>query len=87
VITDHGMPGMTGDRFAELILARCPTLPVILLTGYAPPISPERARSIGITDVVTKPVSFRSLAQTLVARLAVNEAATANETAAIGLSA
>jgi signal transduction histidine kinase/CheY-like chemotaxis protein len=87
VITDHGMPGMTGDLFAERILARCPTLPVILLTGYAPPISPERARSIGITDVVTKPVSFRVLAQILVARLAVNEAAAANETAAIRLSA
>lgn len=35
VITDHAMPGMTGSQLAELLRTRYPTLPVLLVSGYA----------------------------------------------------
>ena len=69
VVTDQGMPRMPGDLFAQRVLAIRAEVPVILLTGYAPQISPERAAALGIADVVVKPVSFRTLAQTLVERM------------------
>jgi CheY-like chemotaxis protein len=43
VITDQGMPNMTGLQLAEKIRAERPQLPIILATGYAelPAHSPE----------------------------------------------
>jgi CheY-like chemotaxis protein len=34
VITDHGMPGMSGVALAQAIRARWPRLPIVLVTGY-----------------------------------------------------
>ncbi len=34
VITDQGMPGMTGAELAALIQHRAPNMPLILATGY-----------------------------------------------------
>jgi CheY-like chemotaxis protein len=34
-ILDYAMPEMTGARLAELMHEACPTLPVLLATGYA----------------------------------------------------
>ena len=34
VITDHGMPGMSGVALAQAIRARWPKLPIVLVTGY-----------------------------------------------------
>jgi PAS domain S-box-containing protein len=46
VITDQGMPGMTGTELARAIRARWPALPVVLATGYAdvPDADPSFAR-------------------------------------------
>lgn len=35
LITDHAMPQMTGAQLAEAVMAKWPTLPIILATGYA----------------------------------------------------
>jgi CheY-like chemotaxis protein len=35
VITDHGMPGMSGLELARTIRATWPNLPIILATGYS----------------------------------------------------
>lgn len=35
VVTDHAMPGMTGEALAERIAERWPGLPVVLATGHA----------------------------------------------------
>lgn len=35
VLTDHRMPGMTGQQLAATVKASRPSLPVILFTGYA----------------------------------------------------
>jgi PAS domain S-box-containing protein len=69
VITDHAMPQMTGSRFAEILQAERPGLPVLLVSGYAelPPGSGTELPRL------TKPFSLEDLAgavQELVAKAA-----------------
>jgi signal transduction histidine kinase/CheY-like chemotaxis protein len=62
VITDYSMPGMNGDRLARKMLARRPTLPVILCTGYSQSFSEQDAAKLGIREYLKKPVSLRDVA-------------------------
>ena len=62
VITDMTMPEMTGDILAEKILDIQPGLPVIICTGYSNLMSPDRARSIGIRELVEKPYTSEEIA-------------------------
>ncbi len=65
LITDMTMPGMTGDRLAESVLAIRPDLPVIMCTGYSNQISEARAKEIGIKAFIMKPLVRRDLAVTV----------------------
>jgi CheY-like chemotaxis protein len=61
VITDLGMPGMTGWEVAQRIKAAHPRLPVILLTGWGEHI-PESTRGYAYVDqVLGKPVRLEDL--------------------------
>jgi CheY-like chemotaxis protein len=61
VITDLGMPGMTGWEVAERIKATQPSLPIILLTGWGHQI-PEGGGERNAVDVVlAKPVRLADL--------------------------
>lgn len=62
VITDQTMPGMTGDQLALKLLALRPDMPIILSTGFSHVIDEARAKSIGIRDVIMKPVARKELA-------------------------
>ncbi|HEX2964906.1 MAG TPA: ATP-binding protein, partial [Syntrophorhabdaceae bacterium] len=62
LITDQAMPGMTGSQLILEILALRKDLPVILCSGYAEPIPPERAAEIGISEVLLKPLTKYELA-------------------------
>jgi PAS domain S-box-containing protein len=66
VVTDQGMPRLTGEELAERLQAVRPGIPVVLLTGYAPLLTPDRLAASGITEVLAKPVSCRRLAEVLV---------------------
>jgi PAS domain S-box-containing protein len=68
VVTDHMMPGMTGEAMAREMLAVRPDLPIILCTGFGDRITPESARAAGIAEFVMKPVMGRELAE-IVSRL------------------
>jgi two-component system cell cycle sensor histidine kinase/response regulator CckA len=68
VITDHMMPGMTGEALAREMLAIRPDLPIILYTGFGDTITAESARAAGIREFVMKPVIGRELAE-MVSRL------------------
>ena len=63
VITDMTMPGMTGDRLAEQLLATRPDVPIILCTGFSERITPEKAEAIGIKGFLMKPVAKVQLAE------------------------
>jgi CheY-like chemotaxis protein len=61
VITDYGMPTMTGEVLAQELRRIQPDIPMILYTGFNDAIVAERARDWGIDAVVLKPVRVRDL--------------------------
>ena len=63
VITDHMMPGMTGEAMAREMLALRPNLPIIICTGFGDTITAESARAAGIREFVMKPVIGRELTE------------------------
>ncbi len=64
IITDYTMPSMTGASLATEILRIRPNVPVILCTGFNEKIDEEKARELGITEFVLKPLSMRVLEET-----------------------
>lgn len=65
VITDQGMPGMSGDRLAHAIKELSPTTPVIMLTG-AGQMTPGDTPAWEAVDVVlNKPLTMDSLREGL----------------------
>ncbi len=63
VITDHVMPEVTGIRLAEKLLKVRKDIPVILFTGYSDAVTPNKAKQVGISSFVMKPVVKSELAQ------------------------
>ena len=69
VITDLGMPGMSGlDLAAELLRIR-PNLPLMLTSGYVRIEDAERARMIGAEDIVLKPNTIEEMGPLILSRL------------------
>ncbi len=62
VISDMTMPNMTGDRLAQKLLEIRPDIPVILCTGFSEHMDDEKAKSIGVSALVMKPVVTKELA-------------------------
>ncbi len=56
VITDMAMPNMSGDKLAAELIKIRPDIPILLCTGFSEKISEERAVSMGIKDVLMKPI-------------------------------
>jgi DNA-binding NtrC family response regulator len=63
VFTDLVMPGMSGDILAHKVLAIRPDIPVIIITGFAEQMAPEKARLIGVKNLVTKPIVMKDIAR------------------------
>ena len=59
------MPNMTGDTLARKIMEIRPEIPVILCTGYSECITEEKAKNMGIRELVMKPVLIRELGVTI----------------------
>jgi PAS domain S-box-containing protein len=57
VLTDVGMPGMSGLELAQALTQRCPGLPIILVTGWGSTIEvdPTAQAAAGIRGVLGKP--------------------------------
>lgn len=62
LITDERMPGLSGTDLIKDIRAERPTLPVILVSGYLGGTVIRRARDVGATEVLKKPLSRKDLA-------------------------
>ncbi|MBD3167530.1 PAS domain S-box protein, partial [bacterium] len=63
LITDYAMPGMVGTELARRVLEICPDLPIILVSGYGQGLTTERVESVGIRDMLPKPVMTGDLAR------------------------
>lgn len=61
VISDIGMPKMSGDIFARELIRIRADIPVILATGYSEYIDEKRAREIGVKNYITKPILMDKL--------------------------
>jgi CheY-like chemotaxis protein len=64
VITDLGMPTLDGVQLMELIRAKWPSLPVVLVSGYLPPKA-EEITSQGSARFLQKPVTPDELVRTV----------------------
>ena len=65
LFTDVTMPHMTGLELARSVLQIRPGLPVILMTGFSMTEYAEKARALGIRQLIMKPVISRDIAVAL----------------------
>ncbi len=65
VITDLGMPGVTGRRVARGVKAASPETPVILLTGWGQQLSAEDDIPAAVDLLLNKPPSIEGLSRAL----------------------
>ncbi len=65
VITDMTMPNMTGKDLAKEIMAIRSDIPVILCTGFSEQIDENKAKAMGISAFVMKPIVIRQIANTI----------------------
>jgi PAS domain S-box-containing protein len=65
VITDVGMPGMSGVVLLQRLKTLRPSIPVILCTGFSDGIGEERALAEGANAFFLKPIAVERLAATI----------------------
>ncbi len=65
VLTDLGMPDMSGWEVASRIREQDPDLPVVLVTGWGTTIDDAEIARSGIAGVVHKPFEIRDLVATV----------------------
>jgi CheY-like chemotaxis protein len=80
VLTDETMPDLTGTDLARQIRRLRPDIPIALMSGYSGLQLHERAREVGIREVLRKPLQIKDLAECLgrVLRTRPGQASTAN---------
>ncbi|MBI4607807.1 MAG: response regulator [Candidatus Rokubacteria bacterium] len=65
VLTDLGMPGMTGWEVADRIKARWPHLKVALITGWGVRIEPAELETHGVDFLIAKPFQVKQILRTV----------------------
>jgi signal transduction histidine kinase/ActR/RegA family two-component response regulator len=65
VITDQTMPNRTGKELAEALASIRPDMPIILCTGFSEQIDERKAKTMGISAFVMKPIIMRDIANTI----------------------
>ena len=68
VMTDLGMPGLTGWDVARLVKAMQPRLPVVLVTGSAQTIPPDQPERTWVDAILAKPCGAAAV-QTVIGAL------------------
>jgi len=61
VLTDLGMPGMSGWEVAQAVKQRSPQTPVVLITGWGFNFAEEQVKKAGVDYVLTKPFRLEHL--------------------------
>jgi PAS domain S-box-containing protein len=65
VLTDETMPDLTGTDLAREIRRLRPDIPIVLMSGYSGLRLRERARAVGIREVLRKPLQSKDIAECL----------------------
>ena len=63
VLTDETMPELVGTALAQEIRLLRPDIPIVLMSGYCGTSLHERARTIGIREVLRKPLQSKDIAE------------------------
>jgi PAS domain S-box-containing protein len=69
MITDQTMPNMTGIELARAALKESENLPIILCTGFSDQVDEEKAKQVGITKYLLKPILMKDMAHAIRAAL------------------
>ena len=62
VISDRGMPNMTGEQLARELISTEPGIPIIICTGFSDENDENHAMEIGVKGILKKPVGRGDLA-------------------------
>ena len=62
VITDQAMPRLTGEELIKKISGLRPGIPIILNSGYSADFTREKARGLGVSEFIEKPLNMTQLA-------------------------
>jgi two-component system, cell cycle sensor histidine kinase and response regulator CckA len=65
VLTDLSMPGMSGIEFAQSVLAVRPGTLIVIATGHIQDKDVERARAVGVHEVIQKPNTLDEMTSTV----------------------
>jgi CheY-like chemotaxis protein len=65
LLTDYGMPQMTGLDVVEQLRRDGGTIPVVMMSGQTPIIDRTRASRLGVTVILSKPFGMEQLATAL----------------------
>lgn len=65
VLTDLNMPGMTGLDVAREVHALDPQKPILVMSGFQGSYTAENLKSVGVSDLVPKPLSTEQLLECL----------------------
>jgi CheY-like chemotaxis protein len=65
VLTDLNMPGLSGVDLARAISALPSPVPLVMMTGFSGSWTPEALHSLGVEQLVSKPVTTRELSAVL----------------------
>jgi PAS domain S-box-containing protein len=65
ILTDLGMPELSGWDVAREAARHCPETPVMLISGWGAQIDPAEVRAAGIARVIQKPYTFEAIRRAL----------------------
>jgi CheY-like chemotaxis protein len=65
ILSDINMPGMDGLELLGEVKQRRPDLPVMMVTAYGDDERRRRARELGASEFINKPVDFDQLKESL----------------------
>jgi CheY-like chemotaxis protein len=59
------MPNMTGLELARALMGLRPEIPVILCTGFSGQLTEDRAKLLGLRELIMKPVVLSQIAESV----------------------
>ncbi|RMH04249.1 MAG: PAS domain-containing sensor histidine kinase, partial [Nitrospirae bacterium] len=65
LVTDQTMPALTGEALALAMRNVRPDLPVIVCTGFSHTMTPEKAKALGIEELLLKPIEAGQFAEAI----------------------
>ena len=65
IIADYAMPKMTGLQMIRRIRSISPDIPVIICTGYSKVVQQQKIASLGIGEIIMKPIELGYIANSI----------------------